>query len=91
MPPTAADAAADAADIIIEAAMNKKQLAALMESLGVAPSKKLGQNFLIDANFVESIVRDAKIMPDDRILEIGPGFGALTGLLLETGAQVAAI
>ena len=71
--------------------MNKKQLAALMESLGVAPSKKLGQNFLVDANFVESIVRDAKILPDDRILEIGPGFGALTGLLLETGAHVAAI
>ncbi len=71
--------------------MNKKQLTALMESLGVAPSKKLGQNFLVDQNFVESIVRDAKIRPDDRILEIGPGFGALTGLLLETGAQVAAI
>ena len=71
--------------------MNKKQLAALMESLGVAPSKKLGQNFLVDQNFVESIVRDAKIKPDDRILEVGPGFGALTGLLLDTGAQVAAI
>ena len=43
MPPTAAAAVAAAADIItIEARMNKKQLAALMESLGVAPSKKLG-------------------------------------------------
>lgn len=71
--------------------MNKKQLVTLMESLGVAASKKLGQNFLVDTNFVESIVRDAKIRPTDRILEIGPGFGALTGLLLETGAQVAAI
>ena len=71
--------------------MNKKQLVALMESLGVAPSKKLGQNFLVDANFIESIVRTAKIQKSDRILEVGPGFGALTGLLLETGAQVAAI
>ena len=71
--------------------MNKKQLTALMESLGVAPSKKLGQNFLVDTNFVESIIRAAKIQPSDRILEVGPGFGALTGLLLETGAQVAAI
>ena len=71
--------------------MNKKQLVALMESLGVAPSKKLGQNFLVDANFIESIVRTAKIQKTDRILEVGPGFGALTGLLLETGAQVAAI
>ena len=71
--------------------MNKKQLTALMESLGVAPSKKLGQNFLVDTNFVESIIRAAKIQPSDRILEVGPGFGALTGLLLETGASVAAI
>ncbi|MBO4633051.1 MAG: ribosomal RNA small subunit methyltransferase A [Lentisphaeria bacterium] len=71
--------------------MNKKQLIALMESLGVAPSKKLGQNFLVDSNFVESIVRSANIQPSDRILEIGPGFGALTGLLLETGARVTAI
>ena len=71
--------------------MNKKQLTALMESLGVAPSKKLGQNFLVDTNFVESIIRAAKIQPSDRILEVGPGFGALTGLLLGTGAQVAAI
>ena len=71
--------------------MNKKQLIALMTSLGVVPSKKLGQNFLVDANYVESIVRAAKIQPTDRILEVGPGFGALTGLLLETGAQVTAI
>ena len=88
---TAADAAA-AADIIIEpAVMNKKELVALMESLGAAPSKKLGQNFLVDANFIESIVRSAAIRPADRILEVGPGFGALTGPLLATGAQVTAI
>ena len=93
MPRPGAAAGADAADTItIEPrAMNKKQLTALMESLGVAPSKKLGQNFLVDTNFTESIIRAAKIQPGDRILEIGPGFGALTGLLLETGAQVAAI
>lgn len=72
-------------------AMNKKQLTALMESLGIAPSKKLGQNFLVDSNFTESIVRSAGIQPDDRILEVGPGFGALTELLLKTGAQVSAI
>ena len=71
--------------------MNKKQLVSLMESLGVAPSKKLGQNFLVDANFIESIVRAAKIRPGDRILEVGPGFGALTSELLKTGAEVTAI
>ncbi|MBO7147036.1 MAG: ribosomal RNA small subunit methyltransferase A [Lentisphaeria bacterium] len=71
--------------------MNKKQLTVLMEELGIAPSKKLGQNFLVDANFTESIIRGAKITPEDKILEIGPGFGALTEHLVKTGAMVTAI
>ena len=58
--------------------MNKKQITSLMDSLGIAPSKKLGQNFLVDSNFVESIIRSANIREEDRILEVGPGFGALT-------------
>ena len=51
----------------------------------------MGQNFLVDANFIESIIRAAKIGPGDRILEVGPGFGALTSELLKTGAEVTAI
>ena len=71
--------------------MNKKQLTALMEQLGIVPSKKMGQNFLVDPNFTDSIVRAARISENDRILEVGPGFGALTEWLLPTGAEVAAI
>ena len=71
--------------------MKKAELSALMDSLGIAPSKKLGQNFLIDDNFLGSIIRIADIKPDDKVIEVGPGFGALTERLLKTGASVAAI
>ncbi|MBO5723191.1 MAG: ribosomal RNA small subunit methyltransferase A [Lentisphaeria bacterium] len=71
--------------------MNKKQITTLMNELGIAPSKKLGQNFLVDGNFVESIIRSANIREDDRILEVGPGFGALTEHLVKTSAAVTAI
>lgn len=62
-----------------------------MARLGIAPSKKMGQNFLIDENFLDYILRVAKVKPSDHILEVGPGFGALTGRLLKTGAPVTAI
>ena len=66
--------------------MKKAELSALMDSLGIAPSRKLGQNFLIDDNFLDSIIRIADIRPEDKIIEVGPGFGALTERLLKTGA-----
>lgn len=71
--------------------MNKKQITTLMGELGIAPSKKLGQNFLVDGNFVESIIRSANLREEDRILEVGPGFGALTEHLVKSGAAVTAI
>jgi 16S rRNA (adenine1518-N6/adenine1519-N6)-dimethyltransferase len=54
-------------------------------------SKSLGQNFLHDQNQVQRIVATAKITSDDKVLEIGPGLGPLTEVLLEQGAQVLAI
>ncbi|MBK5275063.1 MAG: 16S rRNA (adenine(1518)-N(6)/adenine(1519)-N(6))-dimethyltransferase RsmA [Desulfuromonadales bacterium] len=42
------------------------------------PLKALGQNFLVDNNVIEKIVRSADISPEDNVLEIGPGRGALT-------------
>jgi 16S rRNA (adenine1518-N6/adenine1519-N6)-dimethyltransferase len=47
----------------------------------VRPKQSLGQNFLVDDNIVRNIVRDMNIQPDDVVLEIGPGTGALTGHL----------
>ena len=54
-------------------------------------SKKLGQNFLIDAGIVQGIVDAAEIQPGDRVLEIGPGIGTLTQGLAEAGADVKAV
>lgn len=71
--------------------MNKTDLVKLLDTLGIAPSKKLGQNFLIDAQFLDWIVRTAGIRKDEHILEVGPGLGALTGRMLDAGADLTAI
>lgn len=63
----------------------------LAEQLGVTPTKKLGQNFVVDANTVRKIVRLAEVSADDRVLEIGPGLGSLTLGLTETMAAVTAV
>ncbi|MDD3886503.1 MAG: 16S rRNA (adenine(1518)-N(6)/adenine(1519)-N(6))-dimethyltransferase RsmA [Victivallaceae bacterium] len=71
--------------------MNKKELTAALESIGMRPGRGLGQNFLMDNNLLDSIVRMASIQPGELILEVGPGFGALTRRLLDAGAEVYAI
>ncbi|MGN7798238.1 16S rRNA (adenine(1518)-N(6)/adenine(1519)-N(6))-dimethyltransferase RsmA [Leifsonia sp. 22587] len=63
----------------------------LAELLDVTPTKKLGQNFVIDANTVRRIVRVAEVQPGDRVVEIGPGLGSLTLGLLEADAAVVAV
>jgi 16S rRNA (adenine1518-N6/adenine1519-N6)-dimethyltransferase len=63
----------------------------LAELLDVTPTKKLGQNFVIDANTVRRIVRVAEVQPGDSVVEIGPGLGSLTLGLLEAGARVTAV
>jgi 16S rRNA (adenine1518-N6/adenine1519-N6)-dimethyltransferase len=71
--------------------MNKKELLETLENFGMRPGKILGQNFLIDNNLLEFIVRSSAPMKGEIILEAGPGFGALTRPLLESGAEVYAI
>jgi 16S rRNA (adenine1518-N6/adenine1519-N6)-dimethyltransferase len=51
--------------------------------LGVRPSKRLGQNFVIEAGTVRRIAALAELTPDDVVLEVGPGLGSLTLALLE--------
>jgi len=63
----------------------------ILKRFGIRMSKKLGQNFLIDEQVVNSIVEAAEIKPGDAILEIGPGIGTLTQGLAETGAAVTAV
>jgi len=57
----------------------------------VVPTKKRGQNFVIDANTVRRIVRAAGVGEDDVVLEVGPGLGSLTLALLEQVRHVVAI
>ena len=63
----------------------------LAELLGVSPTKKLGQNFVHDANTVRRIVATAALEPGEPVLEVGPGLGSLTLGLLEAGHPVVAI
>jgi 16S rRNA (adenine1518-N6/adenine1519-N6)-dimethyltransferase len=65
-----------------------RDLAALLD---IQPTKKLGQNFVIDANTVRRIVRVAGVVKGETAVEIGPGLGSLTLGLLETGAEVVAV
>lgn len=67
------------------------QIRALAAELGVRPTKKWGQNFVIDHGTVRRIVRQAEVGPDDVVLEVGPGLGSLTLALLEKVASVIAV
>jgi 16S rRNA (adenine1518-N6/adenine1519-N6)-dimethyltransferase len=58
----------------------------LAERLGVRPSKRLGQNFVVEQGTVRRIAALAAPGPDDVVLEVGPGLGSLTLALLEAGA-----
>ena len=63
----------------------------LAAELDVTPTKKLGQNFVVDANTVRKIVQAARVDAGERVVEIGPGLGSLTLAILETGAAVTAV
>ena len=63
----------------------------ILKTFNLRASKRLGQNFLIDAAVVQAIVNAAEIAEGDEVLEIGPGIGTLTQGLLEAGAHVTAV
>lgn len=71
--------------------LGAREIRELAESLGIRPTKKLGQNFVIDPNTVQRIVRAADVVPTDHVLEVGPGLGSLTLALLQEVASVIAI
>src|SRR6202050_4403707 len=68
------------------------EIRVLADRLGVRPSKRLGQNFVIEAGTVRKIAAQAALRPDDVVLEVGPGLGSLTLALLAAGpARVIAV
>ena len=71
--------------------MKLSEIEATLREIQVAPVKTLGQNFLHDRNLARWIVEKAEITCDDYVVEIGPGLGALTELILDRGARIIAI
>ncbi len=65
-----------------------QQTKAQLKQQGLAPSKKLGQNFLVHRHTAERIVRLASLSRQDSVIEIGVGLGALTTPLAESAARV---
>ncbi len=69
----------------------KTEIRAALQALGVRPRKRHGQHFLIDGNLMRRLVAVAEIEPDDVVLEVGPGTGGLTDLLVQTARRVVAV
>lgn len=67
------------------------EVRALAEELNLHPAKSLGQNFVIDGNTCQKIVRLAVVGQGDHVVEIGPGLGSLTLALLQATDKVTAI
>ena len=58
---------------------------------GITPTKKFGQNFVIDPGTVKKIVTASKINSNDFVMEVGPGLGSLTLAILQAGANLTAV
>ncbi len=71
--------------------LTKSQLKTIFSRHAFRPLKRFGENYLIDANIKDKIIGAAHLTKDDVILEIGPGLGALTIDLAESGACVFAV
>ena len=71
--------------------MKLSEISRTLREIRVSPVKTLGQNFLHDQNLARWIVQQAGLTAADFVVEIGPGLGAITEPLLDSGAQVLAI
>jgi 16S rRNA (adenine1518-N6/adenine1519-N6)-dimethyltransferase len=71
--------------------MKLTEIKEVLAERGIKLTKSLGQSFLHDGNQLRRIVEAAELRPTDKVLEIGPGLGPLTELLLKKTGQVLAI
>lgn len=76
---------------IINNLLSPNLIRQILSEKKLAPRKSLGQNFLIDNNVLYKIAESGLINSGDLILEIGPGLGALTRILLEQAGEVIAV
>jgi len=69
----------------------KSEVKKMLKKHNLRPSKRLGQNFLVDKGVVRKIIEAADLQPDDIVLEIGPGLGVLTRELAKKAKKVIAV
>uniref|UniRef100_UPI004028D667 rRNA adenine N-6-methyltransferase family protein n=1 Tax=Lachnospira sp. TaxID=2049031 RepID=UPI004028D667 len=70
---------------------NPTNTIAVLNRYGFNFQKKFGQNFLIDENVVQKIVREAGVTEDDFVLEVGTGIGNMTQILCENACEVVSV
>lgn len=70
---------------------NPQNTIAILNKYRFVFQKKYGQNFLIDTNVLEKIIRSAHITKEDMVLEIGPGIGTMTQYLCENAREVVTV
>lgn len=71
--------------------LSKRELKSLLKEYNFRPNKRLGQNFLIDNNMKEKILRNCNLNKEDIVLEVGAGLGALTFDIAECAGEVYAV
>ena len=71
--------------------LTRRDVVALLEAHDLAPSRALGQNFVVDPNTIRKVVDLAAVAPGEPVVEIGAGLGSLTTALAEAGAEVTAV
>jgi 16S rRNA (adenine1518-N6/adenine1519-N6)-dimethyltransferase len=71
--------------------MQQNEIKFLLRQYGIEPSKAKGQNFLINQNILKKITSAADLHKDDKVLEIGPGFGILTEELIKECKKVLSV
>lgn len=71
--------------------MTLTEIKNILAAYNIQPSKALGQNFLHDGNQLRKIVAFAQIKDSDNVIEVGPGLGSLTELLIKSAGKVLAI
>lgn len=65
-----------------------EQTKKIMKNYNIKADKSLGQNFLIDENIIDEIIKGADVSKEDLVIEIGPGLGTLTSKLIEKAGKV---
>ena len=71
--------------------MNRTELIEVLAKYGIHPSKAKGQNFLVDQNMLDAMVRSMNLQEGEQVLEVGPGTGVLTKMMLDAGCKLTSV